>query len=133
MSDARPPAAPQPEPKPTDGSFESFEGAFSGRTGSCVRDCECGKTFWDSYNTGYDWEEGEVDRLVADPKAIAVDYAVGTIEFEGRTYVNACDCWHQRAIRIIAFLRGHDEAIADFLTAERKRKQQQADRAPVVK
>jgi hypothetical protein len=123
----------QPEAKPTDGSWESFEEAFRGRVSGCVRDCECGRTFWDGYNSGYSWEAGEVERLEADPKATRLGYGVEIIEFEGRSYVSDCDCWHQRAIRIIAFLRGHDEAIADFLTAEKERKMRAADRSPTVK
>lgn len=120
-------------PKPVDGSFESFEKAFSGRTSGCVRDCQCGVTFWDGYNDGYSWEAGERERLEADPKAQRLDYAVGMIAFEDREYVAACECWHQRAIRLIAFIRGHDDEIAEFLTLEKQRKQREADRSPVVR
>lgn len=42
--------------------LESFERAFSGRFGSCVLDCACGKTFWDAANDGYDWAEDESAR-----------------------------------------------------------------------
>lgn len=119
-------------PKPTDGSFESFEQAFRGRVAGCVRDCECGKTYWDAYNTGYSWDEGERERLEANHQGTALNYAVETIEFEGRVYVLDCDCWHQRAIRLIAFLRSHDTEIAEFLTEEKKRKTLEAERSSVV-
>lgn len=126
------PAKPEILPTPTDGSFESFERAFSSRTSGCVRDCNCGRVFYDAHNEGYSWEVGEYEKLDADPKATGLDYAVSVLYFEGRDYVVDCDCWHQRAIRLISFIRGHDEAIAAFLTEEKKRKMAEANRSPVV-
>jgi hypothetical protein len=83
-------------------------------------------------NSGYDWDEGEYEALVADPNATALNYAVGVVEFEGRYFVDGCDCWHDRARKIIGFLINHDEAIALFLTLEKERKRREADRSPVV-
>lgn len=113
-------------------ALETFEKAFSSRISSARSTCDCGREFYDTYNTGYDWEPGELDRLARDPKATGVPYAVGSLEFEGRTFVYDCDCWKQRAMRIIGFLRGHDREIAEFLSAEKKRKQAEADRSPVI-
>lgn len=116
-------------------AFESFEQAFRGRINGCRRDCECGIVFYDTYNSGYDWEDGEVDelaRLAAEGKAKPVGHSVGLVEFEGRYFVDACTCWHERAKKIIGFLLGHDEAIADFLRREKARKIREAAAAPTV-
>lgn len=112
--------------------FENFELAFSGRISGCRRTCECGVEYWDSHNSGYDWDEGEREALADNPNAKPLNHGVGLIEFEGRYYVDGCTCWHDRARRLIAFIVGHDEAIADFLTREKARKQSEADRSPVV-
>ena len=92
----------------------------------------CGREFFDDHNS-YDWEEGELEKLRLDPKATAVDYSVGTICFEGREYVMDCDCWHERARKIKAWLDGHDHRIAEYLTLEKQRLQAAADNAPTVK
>ena len=114
-------------------SFDSFERAFRGDITGCRRRCECGVTYWDSHNTGYTWDDGEVEELENDPKAKALDYAVGVIEFEGRYYVDGCTCWHERAKRIIGFIEAHAVAIAEFLSLEKERKQQAANTSPVVR
>lgn len=110
-----------------------FERAFSGRVAGLRRRCACGVEYWDAYNDGYDWEEGEREGLEKDPKAVPVDYAIGTVVFEGRYYADACTCWHERAKRISDFLIGHDQAVADFLTAVKKDLEQRAAKAPEVK
>jgi len=118
-----------------DAAFSSFELAFRGRVNGCRRDCECGIVFYDTYNHGYSWEEGEIDeleQLAKEGKAKGVEHAVGVIEFEGRYYVDACTCWHDRAKKIINFLLSHDEAIADFLGREKNRKTREAAEAPEV-
>ena len=112
--------------------FENFEAAFRGGVNGCRRTCACGVEYYDTHNTGYDWEEGEYEALEADPKAIGLPYAVGVVEFEGRVFVDGCTCWHERAKRIIAFIVGHDTAIVQFLKRERARKQAEADRSPVL-
>jgi len=116
-------------------AFESFEQAFRGRVNGCRRTCECGITYWDNYNGGYDWDEGELDELVdlqGIGKAKPLGYAVGVVEFEGRYYVDGCTCWHDRAKKIIGFIEGHAAAIADFLQREKKRKLAEAMSAPTV-
>ena len=111
--------------------LENFERAFSDSTASCRWTCECGVTFFDGCQS-YDWEDGELDKLRADPKAKQVDYAPGSISFEGRQYVDACDCWHKRALQIIRFIDGHAERIANYLRLEKERKQRDAEASPVV-
>ena len=117
----------------TDRQFENFEKAFRGGVNGCRRRCECGVEYYDTYNRGYDWDEGELDALEADPNAKALDHAVGLVEFEGRYYVDGCTCWHERAKRLIKFIKDHDAAIAEFLSLERERLQREAESAPLVR
>lgn len=113
--------------------LESFERAFDLHMGTCRMTCACGKEYWDAANGGYDWEDGEVERLENDPNAVALNYSVGAVCFEGNDYVVDCPCWHKRAKQIMRFIDGHSSAIAEYLTNEKKRKQAIADRSPVVK
>lgn len=102
-------------------ALDNFDRAFSNtRTNHCV--CNCGKVYWDCHNSGYDWCEGEVERLEADPNATAVQYAIGVIDVDGRWYANACDCWKTRATRIINWLEENREAVATFLRHEKARR-----------
>lgn len=112
--------------------LEIFERAFDSGVGGCVRTCECSQIFFDNTN-GYDWEPGELDRLLANPKARPVDYPVETLNFEGKEVVTDCDCWHKRAKELMAFIDWHADQIAEFLTLRKKEKQRIADAAPVVK
>lgn len=116
--------------------LENFERAFSGHSSGCRRTCECGIVYFDGVQS-YDWEDGELEKLMKasnslEGKARFLDYAPSDIVFEGRTYVDACECWHERAAKIMNFIDGHAHAIAAYLTLEKKRKQQIADAAPVV-
>ena len=113
-------------------TFENFERAFRANVAGCRQRCECGVEYWDAYNRGYSWEEGELEALEADPKAKGLDHAVGFVEFEGRRYVDGCSCWHERAKRIIGFIEAHAGEIAEFLTLEKARKMREAETAPIV-
>lgn len=87
------------------------------------------------YNSdgGWDFDEGELDKLHADPNAKDLDYAVPFVEFEGTVYVADCTCWHERAERILAFLDDHAIQVANYLMAERQRKIKEASRVPLIK
>lgn len=111
--------------------IEVFEDAFSTHSNGCVRECACGKIYYNP-DGGWDWEEGEIERLEKNPNATALDYAPGGVEFEGREVCNACTCWHDRAKKIISFLCGHDTPIAAFLNERRTRTVAKANRVPVV-
>lgn len=113
-------------------ALESFKEAFRGGVCGPRRTCECGVTYWDTYNVGYSWDVGELEKLENDPQARGVGHAIGTIEFEGGDYVDACECWKARAKHIVYWLRSHDTQIAEFLNLEKKRKAAEADRAPTV-
>ena len=112
--------------------MESFERAFDSRVSGCRRDCACGREFYDNYNSGYDWDEGELEALAKNPNATPLGYAVSSIEFEGTSYVFDCDCWRPRARRIIHFLMNHNVEIADFLRNEQKRLAHLAKHFPTV-
>lgn len=111
--------------------LENFERAFSDHSGGCVRTCECGKTYFDNYNSGYSWDDGELEKLQAGG-GIPLAHSVGDIAFEGKQYVDACDCWHERAKHLMKFIDGHAVAIADYLKREKQRKQQEADSSPTI-
>lgn len=141
--------------------LDNFERAFSLRTSGCRRECHCGSVFFDEGNT-YDWDDGELEDLrqraeatrngpaapvfepgymeEPEPKkerpVYAVDFSPGSLMFEGKEYVDACDCWHERAKHIMKFIDGHAHGIAEYLTREKRRKVQDAEMiartAPVV-
>jgi hypothetical protein len=87
--------------------LEMFERAFSDHTGGCQRQCDCKIQYYNPDN-GWDFDKGELELYQADPLAVALAWSVGSIYFEGRYYVPDCDCWKPRALKIIAFLNGHD-------------------------
>lgn len=111
--------------------LENFERAFSAGTGGCRRTCDCGREFYNG-DGGWTWDEGELEALAKNANATPLPYTVGDISFEGKEYVNACDCWHKRAAMIMGFLDGHSHKIADYLSLEKKRLQRIAENAPTV-
>ena len=112
-------------------NIENFERAFSLNTAGCRRQCACGKTFYHDNESDYDWEDGEFEEL-ENSDAVALDYSVGDIGFEGREYVNACDCWHERSASIMNFIDAHSTSIAKYLNSERERRISEAEYTPVV-
>lgn len=110
--------------------LENFECAFGTGSGGCRRVCECGREFYNPEG-GWDWDDGELEDLEK-RGATALEYTVGEISFEGKVFVNGCNCWHPRAERLIDWIDGHRNQIAEFLTLEKKRKQREANDAPVV-
>ena len=111
--------------------LERFARAFSTNTGGCHRECACGVAFYDKANT-YDWEDGELQDLQHDKKAIPLDYPVSGLAFEGKEYVQDCTCWHERATKIMAFITGHDREIAAYLNGEKRAKLAEAAAMPTV-
>jgi hypothetical protein len=114
------------------GEFDQFEKAFDMHISGPVAECNCGRIFWDSYNSGYDWSEGEKERLSENPKATAVPYGVQRISLEGRYYCSDCDCWHERARRIEDWLRDNQEQIAEWFKLEKRRREKAAAEVPVI-
>ena len=103
----------------------NFIAAFTSNSGGCRCSCHCGREFYDP-NGGWDFEDGEIEKLQADANATALDYSVETIIFDGREYVTDCTCWLKRAERIVEWMDHHIYQIADYLQLEKDRKQQEA-------
>lgn len=100
--------------------LEQWADACSTHITSYRGECACGKTFYDSCGH-WDWEDGELEALIEDDNAHDLWSGVRLIEFEGSQYISACNCWHDRALRIIGFMDSHCREIACYLMAERKR------------
>ena len=112
--------------------IEIFERAFSSGGAGCRRTCQCGREFYDWYNT-YDWEEGELEALNENPNAEGHDFSIGTLYIEGEEFCECCNCWHGRAEQIMKWLDAHARPIAKYLSLMKEEKQRQADIAPTVK
>lgn len=117
--------------EPTKEQMENFERAFSSGCSGCHRDCACGKIYFDAANS-WDWGDGELDELRANPGATAVDYSIGGIVFDGVEYANACNCWEPKAKKIILWMDFHRREIVEWFNLEKKRKLAEAAEAPVV-
>ncbi len=112
-------------------NIESFKEAFAIGSGGCRRECDCGIQFYNS-DGGWDWEEGELDELMANGDARDLDCTITEIRFEGKEYVYQCDCWHERAEELMGFIDSHAYGIAQYLTLEKLRMQAEADNMPTV-
>lgn len=106
--------------------FNSFERAFAGDTAGCRRTCHCGIEYYNP-DECWTWEDGELEQLNASENSRSSEFSIGSIEFEGREYVDVCDCWHDLANQLIKFLSYNDREIAKFLNLERERKINQAN------
>lgn len=96
---------------------EIFEDAFSSRMSGCIRDCQCGRVHFDTYNT-YDWEKGELEdfekRSAEKPdKYISHDHSIGTMIIDGQEFVMDCPCGG--AERYERFILRHEKQIAEYL------------------
>jgi hypothetical protein len=112
--------------------LQSFEEAFD-NDGSAAREtCDCGRIFYNP-DGGWTWEPGELVSLATNPNATPLAWGVEMVIFEGKHYVKDCPCWKPRAMKIMQWLQAHAHSIAEFLTLEKKRKQQAADAMPTVK
>lgn len=111
---------------------DQFGQAFTLHVSGPVAECDCGRVFWDAYNTGYDWDEGETDRLSKNPNATAVNWGVERIMLEGTVYCTDCDCWHKRAQMIVDWMRENQSQIGEWFRLEKKRLEQAAKDVPVI-
>lgn len=111
-------------------NIENFVEAFDSHCGSCRGQCECGKVYYNS-NGGWDWEKDELKELRAN-NAIDLEYSVSFLRFEGREYVQCCNCWIPRAKQIMNFLDGHRNAIAKYFELEKERCLKEVQNMPVI-
>ncbi len=113
--------------------LQNFEQAFTSRTAGCRRECACGRQFY-APDTGYDcWDEGELEALEVDPDAVARQWAIGTVILGGVEYVIDCKCWHAPAMKCIEWMDENAHQVAEYLSLEKKRKQDEANRSPLVR
>ena len=111
--------------------LRNFERAFNSGSGGCRRECACGRQFYTT-DTGYHWDEGELEALAADPDAVAREWSIGTVILGGVEYVTDCKCWHAPALKCIEWMDENAYQVAEYLSLEKKRKQDEADRSPLV-
>ena len=109
-----------------------FIKSFTSNSGGCRRTCFCQKEFYDNFNEGYTWDEGELESLLENKNATPLNYSVESVIINGREYVSDCDCWHKIAEAIVTFLDNNSYAVAAYLTNEKKRKRDEADNSPTV-
>lgn len=100
--------------------FENFEKAWGTRSAGCYEYCACGRVFYDVENS-YDWNEGEMDQLRANPNAFARSYGIERVNIDGVIYASDCDCWHEKATRIINWLDVNRYNLKEYFELERKR------------
>lgn len=112
-------------------NIESFKEAFHAGTGSCRRECACGIQFYNS-DGGWNWEEGELERLEADKTSRDLDCTIAEVEFFDIEYVYQCDCWYEKAKQFMEVVDNHAHGIAQYLTLEKLRMQAEVDNMPTV-
>lgn len=96
---------------------DEFARSFSAGGCGIIRDCGCGKTYFDNYNL-MDYEEGEHEELIKkfekEPNGyIPVDGSFSMVCIEGVEYVDHCDCG--KAVKYERFIIKHDRHIAEYL------------------
>jgi hypothetical protein len=127
----------------TEEEREMFVEAFSTGLSGYTETCSCGKEYYDSNSIdrdldGEDDPDDEVDRYelrakeLEDRGVILVRDYVRTIRFEGKEYVENCECWHTRAAMIYGFLTSHADHIAHLINEQRLRAFKKAARMPIV-
>jgi len=104
----------------TEFDSRQFEEAFSMHVSGPVAECECGKTYWDSYNSGYSWGDGERESLETG-RAIAVPHGVERLMIDGVIYCMDCTCWHAKAERIANWLADNRLQVNEWYRLEMKR------------
>ncbi len=110
--------------------LEVFAEVFSTGYAGCTIECHCGKVFYDSVNS-YDWNEGELESLLADKTAVALSYSVRGVVFEGKEYVSDCDCWKDRASKIIVWLDANAERVGSLFRELKQVRIAEADKLPI--
>jgi hypothetical protein len=109
----------------------NFIKAFRLPIGSFQSTCDCGKEY---YNPDYSWDitEEELDKLDNNPNAFAVDHSVGSISFGHNVFVDACECWHSTAYRIINWMDEHARQIAEYFKYEKESKKMEYENSVTI-
>lgn len=91
--------------------------------GGLCRDCQCGRTHFASWDTG--WETGELEDLQAKAEREPDKYiehsntSVTVAHLGGKEYVYECPC--EGLVPYEKFIWNHREEILDYLTGRHKR------------
>lgn len=112
---------------------ELFERVFSSHCSGIVRDCCCGRTYFNS-SEDYCFEDGELECLLEqskkDPeKYIEVDYSIGTMEIDGKEIVIGCKC--DIAKKYENFILNHAQLLAKYLNEYAKQLEEKAQKVKV--
>ena len=113
-------------------ALDLFERAFKTNDHSCRRTCACGLVFFDVHNH-WDWEDGEMESLLADKEATAIEHAIGGVVIDNAEFVMDCNCWHPAAEKLIRIIRSNKRRIANFINLEAEWLEHLAQNAPKVK
>lgn len=108
-----------------------FEQAFRSPRSSMQETCGCGRIFFDFANS-WDWEDGEQEALLENPNATALLYSVECVSIDGKEYVIDCDCWHEKATRIMGWIDAHDDQLVEFFKLDKERLETLARNAVVI-
>ena len=103
---------------------EIFEEVFDSHVGGCVRTCSCGKIYYDGCND-WDWDDGELEALEKNSKAIPLDHSVGTMSINEEEIVYGCDCG--RAKKYEDFILSHAKQIATYLNRRAEALKEEAE------
>ena len=95
-------------------NLNSFKEAYGNKTSSMWVTCACGEEFGDD----------EQNPLIAN--------WYGLIQFEGKTYVEDCTCWHARAQNIADWIDYNKREIAKYLQLEKVRLTEFANEHPTI-
>ena len=124
-------AAPKKRESKDNDLLKDFERGFRDLGASSQFQCDCGKVYYNP-SPGWDWDEGEIDALAANPNAFALNYAVEYVVFEGRYCVMDCECWKDRGTRIAHWLVNHQREIGEFFKERKERLLGEANQIPVI-
>ena len=106
-----------------------FFDAFTNGIGSCVGECACGKTHFDSEND-WSWEDGELETLKALAKKKPSKYqehdcSIGFVSLMGNEIVSGCTCDSVRKYE--DFLLKETCAIATYIRALHAEKERELE------
>lgn len=103
--------------------FENFVAAFHSSSGGCRRTCP---------RSNPSPRQGCRILDLAKSDATALEYTVETIIMDGKEYVVDCECWRDRAAKLMAAIDAYAPQIAEYLTLEKARKLHEAEISPTV-
>jgi len=109
---------------------EEFQTAFGSGCGGCLRECACGRIYFDVSPDGHwTWEHGELERLLEqqeqDPDQYqSCNYTITDMAVGGMCIVHGCHCGIAK--RYEDFLITYVRQIKEFLNARAKKLKQEA-------